>query len=183
MLAAALGLAQPRLQPEMPIVAAAMLAAVAATAIGCGIKLGLGVLYAGAPAVALFFIRDQYDGINLTLWSLIVVWATDIGAYFAGRGIGGNKTWAGLLGGMTAALVISVLLAHPLHVPLRLASLAGLLAVMAQAGDLFESWLKRRAGVKDSGNLLPGHGGLLDRLDGALPVVTLVAVLLVTGYV
>ncbi len=125
-----------------------------------------------------------------------VVICTDVGAYFAGRTFGGpkiapsispSKTWAGLFGGMLAAALWSAL-AYEIFflaghygldwkyissVPLSLwAPFAGAaLAIIAQAGDFFESWLKRRAGVKDSSNLIPGHGGVFDRLDGLLPVV------------
>jgi phosphatidate cytidylyltransferase len=153
-------------------------------------KLAAGMLYAGLPVLSLFYIHDQYDGIDLSFWTLAIVWATDIGAYFAGRSIGGpklapvwspNKTWAGLIGGMIAAIMVGFALTLVLHVQLRLAAFAGLLAVAAQAGDLFESAMKRRAGVKDSGWMLPGHGGVMDRLDGAVPVLCIVALIVASG--
>lgn len=154
-------------------------------------RLGAGLLYAGFPALALLFLRDQPHGIGLTLWTLALVWATDIGAFFAGRAIGGpklapaispNKTWAGLIGGVVAAGAIGALLVFAFGLPLKLAPLGGVLAVLAQAGDLYESWLKRKAGVKDSGHLLPGHGGVLDRLDGLVPVAVLVGTLVASGW-
>lgn len=146
-----------------------------------------GLLYAGLPGIALIWLRQQPDGFALVMWTMGVVWATDIFAYFAGRGIGGpkiwtaispNKTWAGLGGGMLAAALFSVLFARfagwPQTVP-AMALIGALLAVVAQAGDFFESWLKRRAGVKDSGTLLGGHGGVMDRVDGLVPVCVVVA--------
>ncbi len=152
----------------------------------------IGLLYAGMPAIALIWLRGTHYGLALTLLTLVTVWATDIFAYFSGRAIGGpklapaispNKTWAGLLGGMAgAALTIWLLymfLDGRIDVPpvpvLWLVALAPLLAVVAQAGDFYESWLKRRVGVKDSGNLLPGHGGIMDRLDGLVPVAVVAA--------
>ena len=150
----------------------------------------LGVGYIGTAAIALLFLRAQPLGFVLSLWTLAIVWATDIGAYFAGRAIGGprlapvispNKTWAGLAGGMAAAAIIGGLIAHFGHLPTSTFWLAPLLAVAAQIGDLAESGIKRRAGVKDSGSILPGHGGLLDRIDGMLPVVILVAALVANG--
>jgi phosphatidate cytidylyltransferase len=116
-----------------------------------------------------------------------LVWATDIFAYFAGRSIGGpkiwpavspNKTWAGLLGGMAAAALFSVVFAgvgNWSQSAITMALVGALLAVVAQAGDFLESWLKRRAGVKDSGTLLRGHGGVMDRVDGLVPVCVVVA--------
>ena len=153
----------------------------------------IGLLYAGMPAIALIWLRGTQYGLALTLLTLVTVWATDIFAYFSGRAIGGpklapaispNKTWAGLIGGMAgSALTIWLvygLLDGRIDVPpvpvLWLVVLAPVLAVVAQAGDFYESWLKRRVGVKDSGNLLPGHGGIMDRLDGLVPVAVVAAV-------
>jgi phosphatidate cytidylyltransferase len=128
------------------------------------------------------------------VWLLLVVWTTDIGAYFAGRSIGGpklaprispGKTWAGLVGGMAAAGLVGGLLTALAGAGFWLAAgLGALLAAVAQAGDLFESRLKRHAGVKDSGHLIPGHGGLLDRIDGlvfAAPTFALVVALMGQG--
>lgn len=146
----------------------------------------LGVLYAGLPIMALLVIRRQDEGILFTLWALALVWACDIGAYAAGRIIGGpkiapaispNKTWAGLAGGVLAASLFAAVLHYRYGLPLRMTLATPLLAVLAQAGDFYESWLKRRAGVKDSGTLLPGHGGVMDRLDGLVPVAPLAALL------
>lgn len=145
-----------------------------------------GVLYAGLPVLALLLIRDQPRGLLFGFWTLALVWMCDIGAYFAGRAIGGprlapeispNKTWAGLAGGVIAASALAAVLHATWGLPWRLTLATPALAIASQGGDLFESWLKRRAGVKDSGSLLPGHGGLLDRLDGLVPVAPLAAVL------
>ena len=153
-------------------------------------ELALGVLYAGVPVLGLIVIRRQLgsDGLIWTFWALAIVWATDIGAYFAGRAIGGpklwpavspNKTWAGLIGGVVAATLVAGILHLTAGLPLRLTVTTPLLAVLAQGGDLYESALKRRAGVKDSGALLPGHGGVMDRLDGLVPVAPVAAFLVV----
>jgi phosphatidate cytidylyltransferase len=149
--------------------------------------LGVGAAYVGLPVLALLLLRDQPDGLLLAFWGMALVWACDIGAYFAGRTIGGpklmpavspNKTWAGLIGGMLAAGLFGLALTQ-WGLPWPLAFTTPLLAVLAQAGDLYESWLKRRAGVKDSGNVLPGHGGVLDRLDGLVPVAPVAAMLVI----
>lgn len=147
--------------------------------------LASGAIYVGLPITALLWLRMQEDGLLLAFWALSLVWATDIGAYFAGRSFGGpkvapkispNKTWSGLLGGMAGAFVLGWVLVSYTTLPTHLALASPALALIAQAGDFFESWMKRRAGVKDSGALIPGHGGVLDRLDGvvtALPVAAL----------
>ena len=150
-----------------------------------------GFIYALVPALALLWIRDRApQGLELLLWVFIVTWTTDIGAYFAGRAIGGpklaprispNKTIAGLVGGMISAALAGYAWTELTSLSAALFWLAPLFALAAQAGDLFESWMKRKAGVKDSGNWLPGHGGALDRLDGLVVVAVLTAAAQVGG--
>ncbi|MTJ84095.1 MAG: phosphatidate cytidylyltransferase [Telmatospirillum sp.] len=144
-----------------------------------------GALYIGLPALSLVWLRGQ--GRETVFWLLLLVWATDIGAYAAGRAIGGpklmprvspKKTWAGLAGGMVSAALVGggAGLVYEIS-PTVLALLSALLAIVAQAGDLAESWVKRRFGVKDSSAIIPGHGGVLDRLDGLLAAAPVVAVI------
>jgi phosphatidate cytidylyltransferase len=154
--------------------------------------LGAGLVYVGLPVFALLWLRERpEDGLLLSFWALSLVWATDIGAFFAGRAIGGpklapaispNKTWAGLGGGVLAALLCGWALHRWAGLPTGLALASAPLAVLAQAGDLFQSWMKRRAGVKDSGRLLPGHGGVLDRLDGLVTSVPIAALFVAAGF-
>lgn len=150
-----------------------------------------GFFYALVPALALLWIRERdAHGIELLVWVFIVTWSTDIGAYFAGRSFGKrklaptispNKTVEGLYGGVAAAAIVGGAWALATGLGPALLVLAPILAVAAQAGDLFESGLKRRAGVKDSGTWLPGHGGALDRLDGLVPVAVLTAAAQMAG--
>lgn len=152
--------------------------------------LGFGVAYLGAAGLALLALRNGPLGGADVLFLLLIVWASDIGAYFAGRIFGGpklapaispNKTWSGACGGLIAAMAVGVTLALVAggegRAPLMAAGIAAILGLASQLGDLFESWIKRRYHVKDSSSLIPGHGGLLDRLDGVL-VAAPVAVLL-----
>jgi phosphatidate cytidylyltransferase len=158
--------------------------------------LAAGVLYIGIAGIALIELRhDNYAGRANVLFLFLVVWASDIGAYMAGRAFGGpklapaispNKTWSGAAGGLAAAVVVGVAAAAALAPggASRAAAVAAMLGVMAQAGDLLESWIKRRFDVKDTSSLIPGHGGLLDRLDGviaAAPVAALLAFALGQG--
>jgi len=134
--------------------------------------------YLVLPLVGMLWLRlDPMLGRPAIFWLLGIVWATDTFAYFAGRTIGGpriapslspKKTWAGLFGGMIGAAIVGFGTSLWLGIgsPALLALFSAALAVVAQAGDFLESWLKRRAGVKDSGTLIPGHGGILDRVDG-----------------
>jgi len=172
------------------VVAAVILGLLARVGRVCSMRwMTTGLLYAGLPGVALVWLREQPQGLGLVLWVLALVWATDIFAYAAGRLIGGpkiapkispKKTWAGLIGGVIGAMVVGGGVADYAGFPAPLfATLSGLLAVVSQAGDFFESWLKRRVGVKDSGTLLPGHGGIMDRVDGLVPVAVLVAAALI----
>lgn len=152
-----------------------------------------GFLYVAIASASLLWLRtDPLVGRANVLIVLLLVWASDVGAYATGRAIGGprlapqispSKTVAGAVGGLIAAVVVGLgtaqVLSPPLHLP-RAALLAAALGVVAQAGDLFESWVKRRLGVKDSGTLIPGHGGLFDRLDALLaaaPAAALLALL------
>ncbi|GAA4719038.1 phosphatidate cytidylyltransferase [Sphingomonas lutea] len=150
-----------------------------------------GFLYALIPALALLWIRERdASGLYLLLWTFIVTWSTDIGAYFVGRAVGKRKlapaispgkTVAGFWGGVAAAALLGGAWALLTGLGVALLFLAPLFGVAAQGGDLFESWMKRRAGVKDSGSWLPGHGGVLDRLDGLVPVAVLTAMAQIGG--
>jgi phosphatidate cytidylyltransferase len=151
-----------------------------------GFRLALGVLYCAIPVMALLYLRQQENGLLLAFWTMATVWATDIGAFFVGRGIGGpkiaptispSKTWAGLAGGMVAAMLFAIVLNAEVGLPFVLVLASAPLAAVAQMGDFLESWMKRQAGVKDSGTLIPGHGGILDRVDGLVPVAPIVALL------
>jgi len=148
----------------------------------------LGLVYIAVPCFCFLWLRRHAGiGLEVIFWMLLIVWATDIGAFFAGRGIGGpklapnispGKTWAGLAGGALAATLVGLLAGLVQGGAEAYLALAGLLlALVAQSGDLFESWVKRRFGVKDTSGLIPGHGGLLDRIDGLLPVSVVVAIL------
>lgn len=164
-----------------------------------------GVIYVGAAALAMVETRQSYVALFFLVGFLAPVVAVDVGAYFTGRAIGGpkiapklspSKTWAGLVGGIIGASLVALAVEYffpeaghfsPPH-PEGMgwpqfagAAIGGtVIAVVAQAGDFFESWMKRRAGVKDSGALIPGHGGLFDRLDGFIAVFFMLAI---TRYV
>jgi phosphatidate cytidylyltransferase len=137
-----------------------------------------GIPYAGALGVAPIVLRsDGENGFLAMIFLFAVVWATDIVAYFVGRAVGGpklmpqvspKKTWSGALGGTAAAVVAGLIVAHvaALNGWFAIAMLAVVLSIFAQGGDLLESFLKRKFGAKDSSHLIPGHGGLMDRLDG-----------------
>lgn len=160
-------------------VGAAVMALIGHRAGGSPRLLLMGALYLPLACYCFLWLRDQPEGRALAFWVMTAVWATDIGAYAAGRTIGGpkllpsvspKKTWAGLIGGMAAAgflSYIAALLVEPWS-GLTLVLLGCLLAVVSQVGDFLESGLKRHFGVKDASSLIPGHGGLLDRVDGLL---------------
>ena len=151
-----------------------------------------GFFYCVLPAIALLGIRDRSGdhGVSLLLWVFLVTWATDIGAYFAGRRFGRRKlapsispgkTVEGLWGGVAAAALFGAAWVFATDLNRALILLAPLFAIAAQGGDLFESKMKRWAGVKDSGDWLPGHGGILDRVDGLVPVAVLTFAARVAG--
>ncbi|HEX8664070.1 MAG TPA: phosphatidate cytidylyltransferase [Beijerinckiaceae bacterium] len=185
-----------------PLMPAALFAAalVAAAALGRGGRDRLwaasGFAYAAVIAIVPPLVREHPRlGLAAVLWMFAVVWLTDIAAYFAGRRFGGpklwpavspKKTWSGFLGGLAAAVaagaaVVLVARRFGWEVPVPLGAvilLSAVASVLSQLGDLGESALKRRFGAKDSGHLIPGHGGVMDRLDGFFAVAALMALVL-----
>jgi phosphatidate cytidylyltransferase len=148
----------------------------------------LGVIYIVIPTVSLIWLRNYDNGIYIVMWLFGIVWGTDIGAYFCGRIIGGpkimpkispKKTWSGLIGGVSIAAFIGYLMGHYLGSDNLgwVATISAVLGIYAQIGDFLESWLKRKFGVKDSGKIIPGHGGILDRLDGMILVAPKIVLL------
>jgi len=155
---------------------------------GRGARLSaLGAFYVGLPSISLVWLRqDSPYGFLAVLLIFAVVWSSDIAAYAAGRSIGGpklwprispNKTWAGLIGGTAACVVAGAIFAQVLDAsPVRLMLLALGLGLVAQAGDLGESALKRVFGFKDASDLIPGHGGFMDRMDSIVAVAVAAAI-------
>lgn len=184
------GLAAFGLYPAAALVLAAAAAALLLLPGANRASLAAGVGYIAPAALALLWLRDDpLAGRANLLFLLLLIWSSDIGAYLAGRLLGGprlaprispGKTWSGAAGGLVAAIGVGWLVAlwlAPPVAPVHLVLLAGGLGIAAQAGDLFESLVKRHFGVKDSGRLIPGHGGLLDRLDALLAVAPIAAAL------
>ena len=147
----------------------------------------LGSAYVSCALIALAWLRSIDDHGLLVLWLFLNVWAMDVGGYFAGKGIGGpklspkispNKTWAGLIGGTLLAILVSYLFTLIFSWGYSSGTwiAGGIIALIAQAGDLYESAVKRRFDVKDSGELIPGHGGILDRVDGLVSAAPMLAI-------
>ena len=146
-----------------------------------------GVIYVAMPCTCLLFIRGLPNGFEVILWLLLSVWATDIGAYFVGTTLKGpkiapaispKKTWSGLLGGALCAGLVGYFFYNGnefYHINFFKVSFA--IAIISQCGDFLESAIKRYFNVKDSGNLIPGHGGILDRVDGLVTSSVFVAIL------
>jgi len=146
-----------------------------------------GFVYAAAALIASVLVRlDPAIGFYALVFPLLIVWVTDIGGYFAGRTFGGpklaprispKKTWAGAIGGLVLSIVIALAaawLGWGRLVPMLVVGI--LLSIVSQFGDLFESWVKRQFDVKDSSQIIPGHGGLLDRLDGFVAAIVFAAI-------
>jgi phosphatidate cytidylyltransferase len=150
---------------------------------------GIGLAWVILPSIGFVWLRaDPVSGLATALWVLALVWTIDTAAYVVGRAVGGpklapwispNKTWAGLIGGVAGAVLVGATAGWTsgAAAPWLIALVSGGLAVVEQIGDIAESYAKRRFGAKDSGTLIPGHGGVLDRLDGMLAVVTAVVLL------
>jgi phosphatidate cytidylyltransferase len=183
------------LQSLIPAVFAMFFAVAAAVRRRVPFWFPVGVPYALVPILGLTALRGDSNG---GLWAIAflfgVVWATDILAYFGGRAFGGpklaarvspNKTWSGALSGATASVVVGLVVATAAGNGdlMFFAVLAFVLSVASQVGDLFESFVKRRFGVKDSGTILPGHGGVMDRVDGLIgATVALYLICVMAGY-
>ena len=175
------------LWPVWILGAGSLVVAASAAALGSSAAWnGLGTLYLGLPGVALVMLRTQLaNGLLATLLLFVAIWASDTGAFLGGRLVRGpklapslspNKTWAGfLIGTLAAAMGVAVIVALIGGRPAEGALIGFALALAGHAGDLFESWLKRRVGRKNSGGLIPGHGGVLDRIDSILFAAPLAA--------
>lgn len=149
-----------------------------------------GSLYIAAAMISVLWLRSLADGMTIVIWLLFAVWGADVGGYFAGKSIGGaklapgispGKTWAGFAGGLVLSASLSALIAYIANWwdPLAVAVASLALATISQIGDLFESALKRHFHLKDSGGIIPGHGGILDRVDGLLFAAPICALMLV----
>lgn len=161
-----------------------------ASTIGTPARTALALVYILPTSLALIWLRaDAQTGFADVLFLMLVIWASDIGAYVFGRMFGGprlapsispGKTWSGAAAGLLCALAVGAIAAMTqpgAGAVMHAALVAGLLGLIAQAGDLLESALKRHYGVKDTGHLIPGHGGLLDRLDAVLTAAPAAALL------
>lgn len=149
----------------------------------------IGIFYILMPSLSLIWIRSRADGMFEIFWLLAIVWSTDIGGYFAGRFIGGpklapsispKKTWSGLVGGVILALFVTNMLIIYTNAAeaKQMLIVSFVLSIYSVIGDLIESWIKRRFDVKDSGNIIPGHGGILDRVDGIVTTAPKLALFL-----
>jgi phosphatidate cytidylyltransferase len=183
------GIHETRLLAAMTVLAMGMLSVTALAPRQERAWVVAGIPYAGLIGIAPIILRsDVRFGLIAIVFLFAVVWGTDIAGYFAGRAIGGpklapaispKKTWSGAIAGLASAIGVAMAVAHVAGFSgtIALAAVAVMLSVVAQAGDLFESALKRRFGAKDSGQLIPGHGGLMDRLDGFVTAATLAALI------
>ncbi len=168
---------------------AALISTLSAKSTGQSKRWGGGaVVYIGVALMAIVWLRGQPNGLAITLWLCVAIWATDSFAQIVGKSVGGpklapitspNKTWSGLVGGMAGAAIVGVITGAILGSSTSnlalLAASGALVAVIGQLGDLLESAFKRHFDVKDSSNLIPGHGGVLDRVDGLASAAILVA--------
>ncbi|MCV0396504.1 MAG: phosphatidate cytidylyltransferase [Rhizobiaceae bacterium] len=187
-------------QGEMAIFALILIAGLAALVSGIVFGGGMagagGLVYSGLSGACLSLLRgDSIEGLAAIVFLFAVVWGTDIFAYFVGRALGGpklapsispGKTWSGAIGGLVAAMIFGVPLAMAVgDGPFFAAFIALTLSVVSQLGDLAESSAKRRYGVKDSGHIIPGHGGVMDRVDGLVAgaiALYVISVVFETGF-
>jgi phosphatidate cytidylyltransferase len=161
------------------VIVGALISALAARGLAArAIDVAYGVLYIAPAGIVIMWLRQSHQGFGWTLMLFATTWAADIAAFVVGNVVKGpklwprfspNKTWSGLIGGLVAAAAVGFAAGYFMHLSLAGAALIGLAGGLAtMAGDLWESVLKRRFGVKDSGDIIPGHGGLLDRVDGLM---------------